>query len=688
MLTRRRLGLLAFGAAGTGAYLAAKKKQKLPARMVLNVDLTSTTLVERAPGPREKLLAKLDNEGAKQLLLRDAVGAIRRAASDDRVVGLVANVGAGALQTGSSLAQCQELAEAVQYFREKKAGGLTIAHGDALEGKQYLVASSFERIYAQPGAYVQLPTFSAELPFLRSLLARYGFHFEGSKREQYKNGNDMLTEDEATPAQLKATSRLLRSCAEQVVPRLGTARGLSEGQVRALTRRGLISTTEAVRAKLLDGALHFDEVLALTKERSGTSSAPVALAKYSEALKSASDMEGGLEQLAQLRDSAMRAARELASRVPFLNSTASSAPQPGGDAAASASTSAAAAATTPEAPTTSSEATKPPRSAIALVTLQGTIVRGNGTRAGVVSSGAARTQLQQALRDPAIKAVVLRIDSRGGDAIASDSIWREVHAVRAAGKPVVVSMGAYAASGGYLIATAADKIVAQPGTITGSIGVLSNKLDASRWLRKQKLKVVPVLAARPYEGAEPLSAARPYTPAQRVTMEALVDSMYEHFRRKVAEGRHLSARRTREVARGRVWTGQQALSRGLVDELGGLHAACGLACKEAGLHEAWRRDAVDVRDLGDKTLADLAKKALGRDGGADEAAPSLGGMLGQLLQSPLEGVGVALAQAALECTGLAPVAQSMLRADVSAPLLHARGAVLAELPTHAHVRFS
>jgi len=683
MLTRRRLGILAFGAAGTGMYLSARKSQKLPARMVLNVDLTSTTLVEKAPGPREKLLARLDNEGARQMLLRDAVGAIRRAAADDRVVGLVANVGAGALQTDSSLAQCQELAEAVQYFREKKAGGLTIAHGDAIEGKQYLVASSFERIYAQPGAHVQLPSFSAELPFLRSLLARYGFRFEGSKREQYKNGADMLIEDEATPAQIKATSRLLRSCAEQVAPRLGAARGLSEGQVRALTKRGLISTTEAVRAKLLDGALHFDEVLALTKERSGTSSAPVALARYHEALKSSKDMEGGLEQLAQLREAATRAARELASRVPFLNSAAS-----GGDAVAPDAAAAAAAATTPEAATVfPSEATKPPRSAIALVTLQGTIARGNGTRAGVVSSGAARTQLQQALRDPAIKAVVLRIDSRGGDAVASDSIWREVHAVRAAGKPVVVSMGAYAASGGYLIATAADKIVAQPGTITGSIGVLSAKLDASRWLRKQRITVTPVLAARPHEGSAPISAARPYTPAQRATMEALVDGMYEHFRRKVAEGRHLSARRTREVARGRVWTGQQALSRGLVDELGGLDAACGIAAKEAGLHEAWRRDAVDVRDLGEKTLADLAKKALGRDGGADEAAPSLGGLLVAWLQPPLEGVGVALAHAALESTGLASVAQSMLRADACAPLLHARGAVLAEMPPHAHVRF-
>ena len=150
-------------------------------------------------------------------------------------------------------------------------------------------------------------------------------------------------------------------------------------------------------------------------------------------------------------------------------------------------------------------------------------------------------------------------------------------ALRAAGKPVVVSMGSVAASGGYLIATAADSIVAQPGTITGSIGVVMAKLDASALLKRQRLKVLPVSLDRLGTGAEPLSAARPFSSKQLQQFERLADETYALFRRRVEDGRKLSERAVRDAAKGRVWTGQQAHRRGLVDALGGLDAACVLA---------------------------------------------------------------------------------------------------------------
>jgi protease-4 len=186
--------------------------------------------------------------------------------------------------------------------------------------------------------------------------------------------------------------------------------------------------------------------------------------------------------------------------------------------------------------------------------------------------------IRAASQDEDVKAILFRVDSPGGSYVASDTIWREVSRAREEGTPVVVSMGDLAASGGYFVSMNADKIVAQPGTITGSIGVLAGKMYTDAMWEKVGLHWDEVHTSR---NSTMFTGTVDYTPEQWARFTAWLDRIYEDFTSKVAEGRKLDKARVLEIARGRVWTGEQAKSLGLVDELGGLTVALRLA-KEAG----------------------------------------------------------------------------------------------------------
>jgi protease-4 len=220
---------------------------------------------------------------------------------------------------------------------------------------------------------------------------------------------------------------------------------------------------------------------------------------------------------------------------------------------------------------------------VALVEVRGAIVSGRtrrgpmGRQVGSDSVGAA---LRAAAKDDHVRAVVLHVDSRGGSAVASDTIWREVCRVRETGKPVVVSMGEAAASGGYYIACPADVIVALPSTLTGSIGVFGGKVVVHELLDRLGLTTGTVShGAR----ASMYSARRGFSDDERERLDATLDAVYDDFVAKVAQGRGRSVAEIETIARGRVWTGSDALGVGLVDELGGLRDAVRIARSRAGL---------------------------------------------------------------------------------------------------------
>jgi protease-4 len=184
------------------------------------------------------------------------------------------------------------------------------------------------------------------------------------------------------------------------------------------------------------------------------------------------------------------------------------------------------------------------------------------------------------VRDDRVKAIVFRVNSPGGSAVASDAIWREVVLARRAGKPVIVSMGNLAASGGYYVSMAADTIVAQPGTLTGSIGVVVGKPIVNGLLDRLGIGIGSV-----EDGAHArmFSTTRDFTDSEWERINSSLDRIYDDFTAKVAEGRNMTREQVHELARGRVWTGADARLHGLVDELGGLDAALDAARRKAGL---------------------------------------------------------------------------------------------------------
>ncbi|MFP2933233.1 signal peptide peptidase SppA [Pyxidicoccus sp. 3LG] len=188
--------------------------------------------------------------------------------------------------------------------------------------------------------------------------------------------------------------------------------------------------------------------------------------------------------------------------------------------------------------------------------------------------------LRKATEDSRVKAILFRVDSPGGSYVASDTVRREVQRAREAGKPVIVTMGTFAASGGYFVSMDADKIVAQPGTLTGSIGVYAGKFVTAAFWEKLGVNFETVSAGR---NADMYGTDADFTPEQEARAEAALDRIYADFTQRAASGRKLPVEKLRELARGRVWTGEDALANGLVDALGGYAKALALAKEAAKL---------------------------------------------------------------------------------------------------------
>ncbi|MBV9969231.1 MAG: signal peptide peptidase SppA, partial [Xanthobacteraceae bacterium] len=224
---------------------------------------------------------------------------------------------------------------------------------------------------------------------------------------------------------------------------------------------------------------------------------------------------------------------------------------------------------------------------IALIYATGVIRQESGSESPFVGEREANAQtlgraFRAAARDKDVRAILLRIDSPGGSATASETIWREVVRARERGKPVIVSMGDVAASGGYYIAAPADKIVAQPATVTGSIGVVAGKIVVAGLL--DKLGVTTDSAQRG-ANAGMFSSTRDFTPEGKGRLDAFLDHTYAGFKAHVAAGRHLSDEAVEAIAKGRVWSGEEAKAKGLVDALGGYPAALALAREAAKIPE-------------------------------------------------------------------------------------------------------
>ena len=242
------------------------------------------------------------------------------------------------------------------------------------------------------------------------------------------------------------------------------------------------------------------------------------------------------------------------------------------------------------------------------------------TQSNVMAANEMTRAFRAAVRDPAVRAILFRIDSPGGSVVASESIWREVVFARERGKPVVVSMGDVAGSGGYYVAAAADKIVAEPATLTGSIGVLAGKLVVSDLFKKLG---VSADSAQIGANAAMFSSTSDFSARAHSRLEAFLDDTYRGFKDHVAAGRHMTQEEVEEVAKGRVWSGEDAKARGLVDELGGYAVALRLAREAAKLApEAAVKLAVFPPEK--EPVEIIYDRLFGKERDADEAGTSAG----------------------------------------------------------------
>jgi protease IV len=496
----------------------AQLRQHRTAPLILELDLTEGISETRPADPVAAITSR------SRAVLPDVLDGLRRARQDDRVAVLVVRLGG----KGIGLAAVQELRRAITEFAE--AGKATVAWAESFgefsaSNVQYYLATAFEKIWLQPSGDLGLTGIAVERVFLRGLLDKLDASFEVAKRQEYKSAAEQLTERHFSAPAREETERMTESVTEQLVQAIAERRGLSREKVRDLIDAGPFLAARAQAENLVDQLGYRDEVYAEARKLAGPEAVVLYLGRYQHG-------------------------KVLAERARRTVTTLPGPAEPG----------------------------------VALIYAIGPIRRGRSGRGPLsghsMGSDTISAAIRAAGRDEQIRAIVLRVNSPGGSYVASDTIWREVVRARAAGTPVVVSMGDVAASGGYYISMAADEIVAQPGTITGSIGVLTGKPVLGSTLGRAGITSDLITHGA---HAAMFSQLRPFSPDEWALVNDWLDHIYADFTGKVASGRGMTAEQVEEVARGRVWTGADALARGLVDELGGMDRAAAIARRRAGL---------------------------------------------------------------------------------------------------------
>jgi protease IV len=485
-------------------------KGKVPSKTILEANFEQALMEDVPETPSARLLLH------EKQTLRDVVDAIDRGAVDDRVVGIIAKIGAAPM----GMAQTQEIRDAVVRFRSHKKFAVAYSEtfGEFGPGNgAYYLATAFDHIYLQPSGDVGLTGIIMESPFIKDALSKLGVTFHGDHRYEYKNALNFLTETKYTDAHKEAMTAIMTSWFNQMKYGICDARQIAPDKFQAIVDAGPYLGKEAVDAKLVDAVAYRDEVYGKVKSQAGNGAELLYLDKY-------------LSRAGRPHDSGKT---------------------------------------------------------IALVFGVGGVTRGKSNYDPVqgsqnMGSDTVAGAIRAATEDKNVKAILFRVDSPGGSYVASDTIWREVVRARQAGKPVIVSMGNLAGSGGYFVAMAADKIVAEPGTITASIGVLGGKMLTSGLWDRVGLSWDEIHQG---ENATMFTGTHDYTPAEWSRFQAWLDRVYVDFTSKVADGRKLPKEKVLEIAKGRIWSGQDAKNLGLVDELGGYQTALRLAKKAVGVSD-------------------------------------------------------------------------------------------------------
>ena len=399
----------------------------------------------------------------------------------------------------------------------KASGKKVVGYMTNCSTGNYLIASVCDRIVLHPSGEVRLIGLRSEISFYKGVLDKLGIRADLEHIGEYKSASDIFTREEMSEAHREVQNAILDDLYDQLTQSIADKRSWSQDDVKRLIDQGPFTAKQALAHGIVDQLAYRDELKGIAKDLTGKNCRLVKARQYLGIIEYEYDWEVPLPKIAIIEAEGMMMTGE-SFTDPFT-----------------------------------------------------------GTR--TMGSTTIVRAIRNVRKDSSVKAVVLRIDSVGGLVVAADTIWRELMRLKDV-KPLVVSMGDVAGSGGYYIAAPADTIVAEPGTITGSIGVVSGKYSFKGLYDKIGLHKEILKRG---EHADFYTDYGDYPAEEREIIHTQIKEIYEDFIGKVAEGRGMTKEAVNQIGRGRIWTGKQAKEIGLVDELGGLNLALSIAQKKAGL---------------------------------------------------------------------------------------------------------
>lgn len=514
---------------------------KIEPKSVLVLDL-SVAITESQPvvSTAEAISEALaERDAPLSIGLRRVTESISKAAKDDRIVAMYIQGSNGG--TSNGWATLKEVRAAIEEFRA--SGKKIFAYDMDWSENEYYLASAANTIVLNPQGMLEINGFASEGMFVAGALQKYGIGVQVTRVGKYKSAVEPFLLAQRSTENRQQTQQLLNDLWGDFLGTVAKHRPVKPPQIQAIANQGGILLAASARDRgLVDRVAYFDEVI--------------------EELKQLTGNEGKKGTFRQIS-------------LPTYASVALKTAKP------------------------SQNSNKAPQ--ITVLIADGEIVDGEGTIREVGGDRLAK-ELRTARLDDKIKAVVLRVNSPGGSATASEVISREVE-LTAAVKPVVVSMGNFAASGGYWISTNGTKIFAQPNTVTGSIGVFGMLFNLQKLANDNGITWDAVKTA-PYADLE--TSSRPKTQQELAINQRIVDQIYDRFLEIVAASRKLPKASVAEIAQGRVWSGQEAKKLGLVDEIGGLQQAILAAAELAKLGDNWHiEDAPKQRRLEERLLEKL-----------------------------------------------------------------------------------
>jgi protease IV len=499
--------------------------------------------------PVRRALGQASGGPAPETLLRDVTDAIAAAKSDSRIKLIVLDLGS---LDASGLSKLQEIGAALRDFRA--AGKRVVAAADSMDQTQYYLAAQAGEVYLDPMGLVYLDGFSYYRMYLKDAIEKLNVDVNVFRAGTFKSYTDEFSRSDMAPSEREETSVWLEALWNAYQQDVTRARSLPAGSLNEFVADEPAALT-AVNGDAAKLALQRGLVTALKSRRQMADELKVLVGEDED---THSFNSIGMSQYL----TSIRSKHVLKSKSD---------------------------------------------SKVGIVVAAGEILDGHQPP-GTIGGESTADLLREARYDSAVKAVVLRVDSPGGSMFASEQILREVQTLRKAGKPVVVSMSTYAASGGYYISAAANQIFASPTTLTGSIGVFSVVPTFQRTLEKLGVKV-DGLGTTPLAGD--MRQDRPLTAASRQILQSSVDHAYAEFLRRVGDGRKKPVEDVDKIAQGRVWAGVDAQRIGLVDHLGGLKDAVDAAAKLAELGTDYDIDYIEPElSLREELLMQLRSETL------------------------------------------------------------------------------